>query len=92
MKNASPAGLALRLVLPKFAQKQHSSIAAQHAIRSPQQSDAANAAPPNASSNAEAVRVSFIVFLLDEFDFASNVSCKGARGADLWLGERPNAG
>lgn len=52
------------------AQKQHSSIAAQQAIRSPQQSEAAKAAPDAASSNIAAVRVVFIFFLLDEFGLA----------------------
>ena len=92
MKNASPIGLALRLVSPEAAYKQHSSIAAQQAIRSPQQSVAANAAPPKANSNAAAVRVSFIVFLLDEFDFASDVSSKGARRTKIRLGKQPDAG
>lgn len=49
-------------------QKQHSNIAAQQAIRSPQQSDAANAAPPKATRTAAAANVVFIVFLLDEIE------------------------
>jgi hypothetical protein len=63
---------ARRLAFPVLSssadQKQHSNIAVQQAIRSPQQSEAAKAALPKASNTADAASVVFIMGLLDEIE------------------------
>lgn len=59
-ENASPKA-GVHSFESRADQKQHSSMAAQQAIRSPQQSDAAKAAVPKAKQAAAAARVVFIV-------------------------------
>lgn len=63
-KVAYPKAVTLSLSLLS-AQKQHSNIAAQHAIRSPQHSDAAKAAPPVTMNAAAATSFSFMVLSLE---------------------------
>lgn len=74
---------ARRLAFPVLSssadQKQHSNIAVQQAIRSPQQSEAAKAAPPHTSPTAAAASVVFIIGLLDEIETetSSQASVRG---------------